>query len=141
MKEFDDIAILDENLSVDKVFNAVRSEEDGAIALFIGTIRNHNKGKKVVKLDFEVYDQMAIKELRKIASKVRSSNDISDIVIHHRKGNLSIGDIAVIIGVSAHHRKEAFVACEKVINMLKETVPIWKKEYLQDGSYWIGARP
>lgn len=130
-----------ENLSIDKAYAAVQDPTCGGICLFVGTIRNHNKGEAVTKLEFSSYDPMALKEMQQIADEAKEQFDLHRVVLHHRKGDLAIGDIAVIIAVSCVHRKAAFAGCEWVIDRLKERVPIWKKEFLEDGSYWVGARP
>ncbi|MBT8234537.1 MAG: molybdenum cofactor biosynthesis protein MoaE [Saprospiraceae bacterium] len=136
-----DIQILGDNLSIDTCYQYVIDETCGGIVLFVGTVRNHNKGKDVTHLDFETYESMAIKELSKIADECVEKFQSKKLSIHHRKGHVGIKDIAVIIAVSSIHRKKAFLACEYVIDQLKERVPIWKKEFLTDGSYWVNARP
>lgn len=136
-----DIQLSDQKLSIDTAYASVQDPACGGIVLFIGTIRNHNKGKTVTHLDFESYAPMAIKEMTRIAEKAKSEHDLHAVALHHRVGTLAIGDIAVIIAVSSHHRKAAFAGCEHVIDELKEHVPIWKKEFLEDGSYWVNARP
>lgn len=136
-----DIQLSATSLSIDAAYTMVQSPECGGICLFVGTIRNHNKGKAVTNLDFESYAPMAAKEMTRIAEKAKTEHNLHTVAVHHRVGELGIGDIAVIIAVSSHHRKAAFTACEQVIDELKEHVPIWKKEYLEDGSYWVNARP
>lgn len=113
----------------------------GGIVSFIGTVRNETQGKKVLKLEFTAYESMASKELTKIAEHALKKFDIYKIAIQHVKGLLKIGEIPVIIAVSAAHRKEAFKACEYAIDRLKESVPIWKKEYFEDGNVWVNAHP
>lgn len=135
------VIISDEKLSIDTCYQSVVDESCGGICLFIGTVRNHNKGKKVTHLDFETYESMALKEMEKIASHCINELGAKRVGIFHRSGIVGISDIAVIIAVSSVHRKVAFEACEYCIDTLKETVPIWKKEHLEDGSYWVGARP
>lgn len=136
-----DIKLSDQALSIDAAYASVQDPACGGIVLFVGTIRNHNKGKAVTHLDFESYAPMAIKEMTRIADKAKSDYNLHAVTLHHRIGHLAIGDIAVIIAVSSHHRKAAFAGCEQVIDELKEHVPIWKKEFLEDGSYWVNARP
>lgn len=130
-----------EKLSIDAAYAAVQDPACGGICLFVGTIRNHNKGETVTKLEFSSYDPMALKEMRGIAAEAKEQFGLHYVAVHHRKGDLAIGDVAVIIAVSCVHRKAAFAGCEWVIDRLKERVPIWKKEFLEDGSYWVGARP
>jgi molybdopterin synthase catalytic subunit len=136
-----DIKLSSEKLSIDACYDLVQDPTCGGIVLFVGAIRNHNKGKTVTHLDFESYAPMALKEMSRIAEKARSEHNLHAVSLHHRVGELAIGDIAVIIAVSSHHRKAAFNGCEQVIDELKEHVPIWKKEFLEDGSYWVNARP
>ena len=119
----------------------VTNEAAGGIAVFIGTVRNQTKNKNVLKLDFEAYKPMAISEMRKIAERAAEKWPIQKIAIHHRIGSLAIKEVAVVIAVSTPHRKAAFEACEFAIDTLKETVPIWKKEFFEDGEVWVAAHP
>ena len=119
----------------------VTNEAAGGIAVFIGTVRNQTKNKNVLKLDFEAYKPMAISEMRKIAERVAEKWSVQKIAIHHRIGSLAIKEVAVVIAVSTPHRKAAFEACEFAIDTLKETVPIWKKEFFEDGEVWVAAHP
>ena len=136
-----DIQIKDISLDPQEAINFVTNEGAGGIAVFIGTVRNQTKGKKVLKLDFESYQPMAIAEMRKIAQKAAEKWPIQNIAIHHRVGSLLIEEIAVVIAVATPHRKAAFEACEFAIDTLKETVPIWKKEFFEDGEVWVAAHP
>ena len=136
-----DVQLSPTPLSLDAAYAAVQDPACGGIALFVGTIRNHNKGKEVTRLSFESYGPMALKELTAIGEQALADHGLKHVALHHRTGELAIGDIAVIIAVSSHHRKAAFAGCEYAIDALKERVPIWKREYLLDGSYWVGARP
>lgn len=136
-----DTKISSEKLSIDEAYELVLSDECGGNCLFVGTVRNLNKGKAVTHLDFDTYDGMAIKEMEKIAQHCIDSLGVYHVAIHHRKGYVGIRDIAVIIAVSAPHRAAAFAACQYAIDELKRTVPIWKQEHLEDGSYWVGDRP
>lgn len=113
----------------------------GGVVSFVGTVRDHTKGKAVKHLDFEAYEPMAIKEMHKIAQAAIAKWNLYDMVIHHRVGLVPIGEEAVVITCSSTHRKEAFAACEYAIDTLKETVPIWKKEVFEDGEVWVSAHP
>ena len=135
------IKISNTTLSIDEAYQSVLAPECGGNCLFIGTVRNKNKGKVVTHLDFESYEPMALKEMDKIADKCLENYDIKNIAIHHRSGHVGLTDIAVIIAIASPHRVDAFEACKFAIDSLKDTVPIWKKEHLEDGSYWVGARP
>jgi molybdopterin synthase catalytic subunit len=104
-------------------------------------VRNATKGKQVVRLEFEAYEKMAVSELNKIAEEVVKRWPVHKIVIHHRTGILEVGEVPVIIAVSAAHRAAAFDACRYTIDTLKQTVPIWKKEVFEDGEVWVAAHP
>jgi molybdopterin synthase catalytic subunit len=136
-----DIKISSTQLSIDECYQFVLDSSCGGNCIFVGTTRNHNKGKSVIYLDFDSYQGMAIKEMEKIANKAIEKYDLKKIAIHHRSGRVEIKDIAVIIAVSSGHRDDAFKACRFIIDALKESVPIWKKEFLEDGSYWVNAHP
>ncbi|MCL4159725.1 UNVERIFIED_CONTAM: hypothetical protein GTU68_020178 [Idotea baltica] len=135
------IKITSEKLDLTSCYHFVTDKSSGGIAAFIGTVRNDTKGKEVVQLDFSAYKPMALKEMQKIADLALEKFTIKKIAIHHAVGLLQIGDIPVIITVSSKHRKDAFLACEFAIDTLKETVPIWKKEYFTDGEVWVNAHP
>jgi molybdopterin synthase catalytic subunit len=135
------IRLISEPLSLQKCYEFVDDPTCGGIDIFVGTVRNHTQGKAVEKLDFSAYSPMAIKEMQLIAEKVLEKFEVFKIAIHHAEGMLQIGDIPVIIAVSAAHRVAAFEACQYAINTLKETVPIWKKEHFEDGEVWVNAHP
>lgn len=135
------IKLTSEKLILQDCYAFVEDPTCGGIDVFIGTVRNHTKGKAVKKLDFSAYAPMAVKEMRKIAERVLEKFEVHKIAIHHAEGSLQIGDIPVIIAVSAAHRNAAFEACLFAIDTLKETVPIWKKEHFEDGEVWVNAHP
>ena len=135
------IKITSDKLNLQECYRFVEDDSCGGISAFIGTVRNDTQGKEVTQLDFSTYKPMAIKEMQKIAALTLEKFDIYKIAVHHAEGVLKIGDIPVIITVSSKHRKAAFAACEFAIDTLKETVPIWKKEYFSDGEVWVNAHP
>lgn len=141
MKKNISIVLTSEKLDLTTCNAFVEDDACGGIALFVGTVRNHTKGKEVKRLDFSAYEPMAIKEMHKIAEQALEKFSISKIAIHHAIGNLHIGDIPVIIAVSSAHRSAAFDACQFAIDTLKETVPIWKKEHFEDGEIWVNSHP
>ncbi|MGB5242625.1 MAG: molybdenum cofactor biosynthesis protein MoaE [Lutimonas sp.] len=141
MKENIYIKISEQPLNMQVCYEFVHDDSCGGIALFVGTVRNNTEEKDVQQLDFSTYEPMAIKEMNKIAAQALSEYPIKKIAIHHAKGMLKIGEIPVIIAVSSAHREAAFEACQFAINQLKETVPIWKKEYFSDGEVWVNAHP
>lgn len=136
-----DIQLKDTPLSVQECSSLIASDSTGGSVVFIGTVRNHTKGKAVIRLEFEAYAPMAISEMRKIAEQATARWAAVKMLIHHRTGVLEIGEIAVIIAVSTPHRQAAFEACQYAIDTLKETVPIWKKEIFEDGEVWVAAHP
>jgi molybdopterin synthase catalytic subunit len=136
-----DIQISSSPLNIAACIDAVVSPDCGGIDVFIGTVRNATAGKKVLRLEYEAYESMALKEMYKIADEASRKWPVENMVIHHRTGILQIEDAAVIIAVSAPHRGAAFEACRFTIDTLKETVPIWKKEIFEDGEVWVAAHP
>ena len=135
------ILLTDAPLQVNEVLNSVQSDGAGAIDMFIGTVRNNTQQRTVERLDFEAYDPMAVKEMERLGTQACEQWPIEKVAIHHRKGTLYVGDTAVIIAVSTPHRQAAFEACKFIIDTLKQTVPIWKKEIFDDGEVWVSAHP
>jgi MoaE-MoaD fusion protein len=127
-----------EPLSVDAVVDEVRSDAAGAIATFIGTTRVQSRGRTVLHLDYEAYEEMAEQVMAEIATELKSRYDLCGIAIHHRTGRVEIGEASVVIAVSAPHRQDALAACKDAIDTLKEQVPLWKKEFYGGGEEWIG---
>jgi len=135
------IHISDKPLELEKITQLVTDDACGAIDIFVGTVRDQTKGKKVLQLDFEAYEKMAVSEMAKLAEEAAERWPVKKMAIHHRVGSLSIGETAVIIAVSTPHRNASFEACKFVIDTLKQTVPIWKKEIFEDGEVWVAAHP
>jgi molybdopterin synthase catalytic subunit len=125
----------------EKVVNAACDLEAGAVCTFIGTVRSKTSDKKVVRLEYECYESMAISEINKIIEKAKGRWPILKVAISHRMGTLQIGDEAVVLAVSTPHRNESFEACQFIIDTLKQTVPIWKKEVFEGGEEWVSAHP
>jgi molybdopterin synthase catalytic subunit len=136
-----EIKITSESLNLSSCVEKIMSPQTGGINVFIGTVRDHTKGKKVVRLEFEAYEKMALSEMQKIADEMIRRWPLHRVLIHHRVGSLQIGEVPVIIAVSASHRDAAFEACRYAIDTLKQTVPIWKKEIFEDGEEWVAAHP
>lgn len=135
------IKISDQPLIVQSCIDWVMTPQSGGIDVFIGTVRDSTKSKKVLRLEFEAYEPMAIKEMEKIAAQAFEKWPVQKLLIHHRTGILQVGEVPVIIAVSCAHRDAAFEACRFVIDTLKQTVPIWKKEVFEDGETWVAAHP
>jgi molybdopterin synthase catalytic subunit len=119
-----------------KEFETV-SPADGALCLFLGVVRNENAGKPVLYLDYEAYEEMALPLMQEIAAQARRKWKLTQIRLVHRLGRLEIGEASVAVAVTAPHRGEAFDACRYLIDALKATVPIWKKEFHTDGAVWL----
>lgn len=135
------IQILSAPLNIQTCVDWIMSPESGGIDVFIGTVRNATKGKPVIRLEFEAYEPMALAEMEKIVNQVFEKWPVQKVLIHHRTGVLEVGELPVIIAVSAAHRAAAFDACRFTIDTLKQTVPIWKKEIFEDGEVWVAAHP
>ena len=118
-----------------------RSERSGAEVVFNGIVRSPNKGSDVLYLEFEAYEALFHNEMKRIAETLESQFQINAIVLHHRIGRVLPAEVAVVAVVYSQHRKDAFDACEALVNELKATVPIWKKEFNSDGSFWVSQTP
>jgi len=118
-----------------------RSSSSGAEVVFNGIVRTPNKGLEVLYLEFEAYEALFHNEMKRIADSLASQFQINTIVLHHRIGRVLPGELAVVAVVYSQHRKDAFQVCEMLMNELKATVPIWKKEFNTDGSFWVSQTP
>ena len=133
-----DFLLSETPLSLDRVVAEVASDDAGAIATFVGTTRARSRGRDVVRLEYEAYEGMAEAEMERIATALRDRHDVLAVAIHHRVGPVEIGETSVVIAVSAAHRGAALDACREAIDILKQTVPLWKKELYVGGEEWIG---
>ena len=114
----------------------LKSPADGAIVVFEGIVRNHSGGRRTLYLEYEAYEPMALKQMQLIATTMHSQLGAEAVALVHRLGRLEIGETSVLIAATAAHRRQAFEACRYGIDTLKRTVPIWKKEYFEDGAVW-----
>ncbi|MBN8575492.1 MAG: molybdenum cofactor biosynthesis protein MoaE [Cytophagales bacterium] len=135
------IELTSQPIDVARIINAASSQAAGAVNTFIGTVRNATKNKAVTKLEYEAYEPMAVAEIQKIVTEAGAKWHLTGWAISHRTGTLLPGDVAVVVAVSTPHRKDSFEACQFIIDSLKKTVPIWKKEFFQDGDQWVSAHP
>jgi MoaE-MoaD fusion protein len=133
--------VSDQRLSLDEVVSAVSSRAAGGIATFTGVVREHSRGKRVLRLEYEAYVPMAERKMAEIARVIEQEIPGAAVAMVHRIGTLDIGEAAVVIAAAAAHRSQAFDACRLAIDRLKESVPIWKKEFYDDGEQWIGLGP
>jgi molybdopterin synthase catalytic subunit len=124
-------------IDTQSVADGLQKPEDGAVVVFEGVVRSHSQGKKVRFLEYDAYDAMALKKIEEIGLRAKEQFAIRDISIVHRLGHMEIGECSVVIAVASAHRGPAFVACRYAIDTLKQIVPIWKKEFYQDGEIWI----
>jgi molybdopterin synthase catalytic subunit len=125
-------------LSVDSLVDLVLTGGDGAVVTFVGTVRNTHHDKKVLALEYEAYGGMAESEMKRIGIEMIRRHELHGIAMRHRTGKLAVGETSVVIAVSSPHRQAAFAACSEALDMLKATVPVWKKEYFEDGEVWVG---
>ena len=130
--------IVPEPPSLPSVMAAVQCPGCGAIVTFVGLVRDHSQGRPVERLEYEAYGDMANKVFHALCDEIEAEHPGVHIALEHRVGALAVGDVAVVIAVSAPHRGEAFRACEETIRRLKERAPIWKKEVGPDGASWVG---
>jgi MoaE-MoaD fusion protein len=130
------ILLIHDPINPATLIDHVRTAADGAIVTFDGCVRNQSHGRRTLYLDYEAYESMAVAKMREIAAAARAQFSIDRVAIAHRLGRLDIGETSVFVAVSAPHRPAAFDACRFAIDTLKRTVPIWKKEYFEDGAVW-----
>lgn len=135
------IQLTDQPIVVSDVLAAVQHDRAGAVDVFIGTVRNHNNAQTVVRLEYEAYAPMALKKMEELADEARRRWPVEALALVHRVGRLEIGDVAVVVAVATPHRAESFEACRWLIDTLKQTVPIWKKEVYSTGEEWLEAHP
>jgi molybdopterin synthase catalytic subunit len=126
-----------EPLHGERLVEAVRRDDAGAVVLFYGIVRNENLGRRVLYLEYDAYPEMAAKVMREIADEVRGRYPVLEIACVHRSGRLEIGETSLLVAVSSGHRREAFEACHAYVDALKERAPIWKKEVFEGGEEWI----
>ena len=129
--------LVQEPIHIRSITDSLRLQEDGAVIVFEGVVRNHSHGKSVRFLEYHAYESMALKKLEEVGSRAKQEFAIRDIAIVHRLGHLNLGECSVAIVVASAHRGPAFDACRFAIDTLKEIVPIWKKEFYEDGEVWI----
>ncbi|AFK21857.1 molybdenum cofactor biosynthesis protein MoaE [Pyrococcus sp. ST04] len=125
------------DFDLEKAIDLVSSEETGGIVVFLGKVRNENMGKRVKKLIYEAYEEMALAEMERIRKEALEKFPIKDALIWHRVGELEIGENTILVVVSAKHRREAFDACVWIVDEVKKRVPIWKREVTEEGEFWI----
>jgi molybdopterin synthase catalytic subunit len=133
--------IVREVIDTPRVVAGLKRAEDGAVLVFEGVVRNQTRGRKTVYLDYEAYQEMALERMDSLASQALRQFQIRDVAVVHRLGRLEIGETSVVIAVASAHRAAAFDSCRWLIDSLKRTVPIWKKEHFEDGAVWADGEP
>ena len=134
-------AIVREPIDTRALLAKIKEPEDGAAVVFEGVVRNNSRGRRTLYLDYQAYESMALKQMDDLAQQALSTFKIRDVSITHRLGRLEIGETSVAIVVASAHRAAAFDACRWIIDTLKRTVPIWKKEFFKDGAVWADGEP
>ncbi len=126
-------------LDPEKITRTVRSDAHGAVVTFLGTVRNNSEGRKVLRMEYEAFKEMAEKKLAEIAAEIKQRWGLEQVSIVHRVGPMAVGEISLVVAIGSPHRKEAFAACEYTVDRIKQIVPIWKKETFEDGVGWAKA--
>ncbi len=134
-------AIVLQPIKTSGIVDSMKAAEDGAVVAFEGIVRNHTRNRRTLYLDYESYSPMAINEMEKLCEQALEKFKVRDLRIVHRLGRLEIGETSVLIVVASAHRGDAFAANRWIIDTLKKTVPIWKKEYFEDGAVWADGEP
>ncbi len=135
------VSLVHEAIDSQAVIESVKQPEDGAVAVFQGIVRHHSRGRRTLFLEYEAYEPMAMAELNRLIAAALEKFHVRDVHVVHRLGRLEIGETSVLIAVASTHRAAAFDACRWIIDTLKRTVPIWKKEYFEDGGVWADGEP
>jgi len=130
------IELTREAISTLRIVEALKAGEDGAVCVFDGIVRNNTRGRKTQFLDYSAYEEMAVEQMHSLANEAVEKFSVRDVAIVHRLGRLKIGETSIMIAVASAHRGATFEACRWIIDTLKKTVPIWKKEHFVDGAVW-----
>jgi MoaE-MoaD fusion protein len=139
--QYPQCAIVREAISTQQIADEVKAGQDGAVVVFDGIVRDNSRGRRTLYLDYEAYESMALNEMQRLSQAALERFAIRNVRLVHRLGRLAIGETSVLIVVASAHRAAAFEACRWLIDSLKKTVPIWKKEYFEDGAVWADGEP
>jgi molybdopterin synthase catalytic subunit/molybdopterin converting factor small subunit len=135
------IALVNEPIDSASLVRNIKQGEDGAVVVFDGIVRNHTRGRRTLCLVYEAYQDMALRQMQALAQEAMATHGVRQVAMVHRLGRLEVGETSVLIAVSSAHRAQAFEACRFLIDTLKKTVPIWKKEHFEDGAVWADGEP
>jgi len=133
------IELTENILDPEKITAQVRRDTNGSVITFLGTTRDNFEGKTVLTLEYEAFDEMAVKKLKEVRMELMAEFGIEEVAISHRIGTVGIGEISLVVAIGSPHRKEGFKSCQKAVDRIKEKVPIMKKENYQDGSRWVAC--
>ncbi len=135
------VEIVGEKIATDAILAEIKAGEDGAVCVFDGIVRNNTRGRRTLHLDYEAYREMALAQMRGLAEEATSRFGVRDVAVVHRLGRLLVSETSVLVVVASAHRGAAFDACRWIIDTLKKTVPIWKREQFEDGAVWVDGEP
>jgi molybdopterin synthase catalytic subunit len=135
------VEIVDGPIAADAIVAAMKAGSDGAVCVFDGIVRDNTRGRQTFYLDYEAYREMALEQMRRLGAEAVERFGVRDVALVHRLGRLQVGETSVLIVVASAHRGAAFDACRWLIDTLKKTVPIWKKETFADGAVWADGEP
>ena len=135
------IALVTEPIDAASLVRDIKQGEDGAVVVFDGIVRNNTRGRRTLCLVYEAYPEMALRQMQDLAEQAIAVHGVRQVAMVHRLGRLEVGETSVLIAVSSAHRAQAFEACRWLIDTLKKTVPIWKKEHFEDGAVWADGEP
>jgi molybdopterin converting factor subunit 1 len=141
MQATDHAALVRRPIDGTAIATSIRHPEDGAVVVFDGVVRNHTRGRRTLYLDYSAYEPMALRQMEQLAQQALANHAVRDVWVVHRLGRLQIGESSVYIAVTSAHRAAAFEACRWIIDTLKKKVPIWKKEFFEDGAVWADGEP
>jgi molybdopterin synthase catalytic subunit len=135
------VEIVDAPIAAEATVAAMKAGDDGAVCVFDGIVRDNTRGRPTLYLDYEAYREMALEQMQRLAAEAVTKFGVRDVAVVHRLGRLAVGETSVLIVVASAHRAAAFDACRWLIDTLKKTVPIWKKETFADGAVWADGEP
>jgi molybdopterin synthase catalytic subunit/molybdopterin converting factor small subunit len=135
------VQLVREPIDVAKIQAEIKAGEDGAVCVFDGIVRDNTRGRSTLHLDYEAYEEMALKQMQSLRDEAITKFGVREVILVHRLGRLVVGETSVLIAVASAHRGAAFEACRWVIDTLKKTVPIWKREQFVDGAVWADGEP
>ncbi len=140
-RTFGDVAFIRSPIPSAEIVAEAKQPEDGALVVFDGIVRNQTQGREVLHLDYEAYEEMALRQMQRLVQLAKENFGVRHAAIVHRLGRMQIGESSILIVVASAHRAQAFDACRWLIDSVKKTVPIWKKETFADGATWADGEP